>query len=231
VCTGGNPVVCTADQCHMAGTCDPTTGLCSNPTAKPDGTACGNFCHGATCTDGTCTDSAPPAEYTCRLVFVTSTRHDGNLGGFAGADAICNMRAEDADIGGTFTAWLSDFFTDARDRMPHAMVPYTRVDGAQVAANWDDLTAGHLAQPIDVNETGKSFVTFVWTETNVDGTRVIYPDAKSEYFNYCAGWTSNDKDHVGVAGEGGSSNATSFRWTYTGGIDCDEQGALYCIER
>src|SRR5439155_798810 len=31
-CVGANPVVCTAaDQCHTAGTCDPTTGACSNP--------------------------------------------------------------------------------------------------------------------------------------------------------------------------------------------------------
>src|SRR5439155_1563450 len=39
-CTGANPVVCTAsDVCHVAGTCDQGTGLCSNPAA-PDGTAC-----------------------------------------------------------------------------------------------------------------------------------------------------------------------------------------------
>ena len=32
VCAGANPVVCTAsDQCHVAGTCNPTTGVCSNP--------------------------------------------------------------------------------------------------------------------------------------------------------------------------------------------------------
>jgi hypothetical protein len=46
VCVGGNPVVCGApDQCHMAGTCDPTTGACTN-AEKPDGTPCndGNAC-------------------------------------------------------------------------------------------------------------------------------------------------------------------------------------------
>src|SRR5207247_8826571 len=31
VCTGSNPVVCTAsDHCHYAGVCDPATGVCSN---------------------------------------------------------------------------------------------------------------------------------------------------------------------------------------------------------
>ena len=62
VCTGSNPVVCTAsDQCHVAGTCDPQTGACSNPTA-PDGTACndGNACTQTdTCQSGVCTGSNP----------------------------------------------------------------------------------------------------------------------------------------------------------------------------
>ncbi|MBK8995696.1 MAG: hypothetical protein IPM35_08110 [Myxococcales bacterium] len=39
-CTGSNPVVCAAsDQCHLAGTCDPSTGVCSSP-AKPDSSTC-----------------------------------------------------------------------------------------------------------------------------------------------------------------------------------------------
>jgi hypothetical protein len=62
VCVGGNPVVCTAsDQCHAAGTCDPNTGLCSNPTS-PNGTACddGNACTQTdTCRGGVCTGGNP----------------------------------------------------------------------------------------------------------------------------------------------------------------------------
>jgi hypothetical protein len=61
-CTGGNPVVCSAaDQCHLAGSCDPATGACSNPTAA-DGTACndGNACTQTdTCQAGTCTGGNP----------------------------------------------------------------------------------------------------------------------------------------------------------------------------
>jgi hypothetical protein len=64
VCTGSNPVACTAsDQCHVAGACDPATGTCSNP-AKPDGTACndGNLCtSGDTCRAGVCTAGAAKA--------------------------------------------------------------------------------------------------------------------------------------------------------------------------
>jgi len=57
-CAGTNPVVCAAlDQCHVVGTCNPSTGVCSNPN-KPDGAACndGFFCNGGdTCLSGECT--------------------------------------------------------------------------------------------------------------------------------------------------------------------------------
>jgi hypothetical protein len=56
-CLGSNPVVCSAlDQCHAAGTCDPATGICSDPNV-PDGTACDDG-HGSsnndTCQLGIC---------------------------------------------------------------------------------------------------------------------------------------------------------------------------------
>jgi hypothetical protein len=58
-CVGGNPVVCPAptDQCHTAGTCNPSTGTCSNPAKKADGTGCndGNVGTCATCQAGVCT--------------------------------------------------------------------------------------------------------------------------------------------------------------------------------
>ncbi|HEV8199592.1 MAG TPA: LamG-like jellyroll fold domain-containing protein [Candidatus Polarisedimenticolia bacterium] len=60
-CTGGNPVVCTAtDQCHVAGTCNPANGSCSNPQA-PNGTTCndGSACTSSdVCTGGTCSGAA-----------------------------------------------------------------------------------------------------------------------------------------------------------------------------
>ena len=56
-CTSGAAMVCTAsDACHDAGSCNPATGLCSNPT-KPDGASCndGNACtFDETCHAGSC---------------------------------------------------------------------------------------------------------------------------------------------------------------------------------
>ncbi len=61
-CVGSNPVVCTAsDQCHDVGTCNPATGVCSNP-AKPNGSTCndGNGCTQTdTCSGGACVGSNP----------------------------------------------------------------------------------------------------------------------------------------------------------------------------
>jgi hypothetical protein len=54
---GGTPVTCTAsDQCHVAGTCDPSSGTCSNPVAGA-GTSCndGDACTtGDQCSNGVC---------------------------------------------------------------------------------------------------------------------------------------------------------------------------------
>src|SRR6185503_7848078 len=72
-CRGANPVVCTAqDQCHLAGTCNPTTGTCSNPNAT-DGTGCtdGNACTRTdACQQGTCRGANPvvcTAQDQCHL--------------------------------------------------------------------------------------------------------------------------------------------------------------------
>jgi hypothetical protein len=60
VCTGANPITCTAsDSCHVAGTCDSTTGVCSNPPAM-NGYPCDdkNGCTQTdTCQGGVCTGS------------------------------------------------------------------------------------------------------------------------------------------------------------------------------
>ena len=69
-CVGSNPVTCTAsDQCHVAGTCNPSTGVCSNPTGNEGGactdpsTPCliGKTCASGVCSGGT-TKSCPASD-------------------------------------------------------------------------------------------------------------------------------------------------------------------------
>jgi MYXO-CTERM domain-containing protein len=61
-CAGTNPVVCEPlDSCHIAGTCNPVTGQCSNPT-RPENSPCddGNACtRNDLCRSGVCRGYAP----------------------------------------------------------------------------------------------------------------------------------------------------------------------------
>ncbi|MBI4508127.1 MAG: hypothetical protein HY698_00735 [Deltaproteobacteria bacterium] len=61
-CVGASPLSCKSfDQCHGDGTCDPSTGQCSNPI-KPNGTTCNdsNACtRSDSCQDGTCAGTDP----------------------------------------------------------------------------------------------------------------------------------------------------------------------------
>src|SRR5205814_506221 len=63
ICVGADPVVCTGDQCHTAGSCNPATGTCSS-RPKPDGKSCddGNACTRTdTCQGGVCVGADPLA--------------------------------------------------------------------------------------------------------------------------------------------------------------------------
>ena len=83
VCEGGqcqgDPIHCTpSDDCHVAGQCDPSTGLCSTPPAG-DGTACddGDACtQNDRCQAGVCSGSGgvlcPPNPVECQVTSCVS---------------------------------------------------------------------------------------------------------------------------------------------------------------
>ena len=66
------------EECHVAGLCDPNTGVCSNPNAN-NGTTCtdGNACTQTdTCQAGMCTGSNPvvcTASDQCHVAGVCNT--------------------------------------------------------------------------------------------------------------------------------------------------------------
>ena len=68
-------VTCTAsDACHVAGTCAPTTGACSNP-ATTDGTACA----GGTCKVGVCSPNRCAPSFASTVVYPSGTSPTGML--------------------------------------------------------------------------------------------------------------------------------------------------------
>ena len=128
-----------------------------------------------------------------KTVFVTSLTFTGDLirqaddlmgsmaaTGLEAGDLICQWLADDADVGGTYRAWLSDSFISAADRFAHADLPYVRTDGAVVAGSWTDLTSfGDLRSPINHDESGRIVLvdpgasdSGVWTGTRFDGTSI-----------------------------------------------------------
>ncbi|HUJ28435.1 MAG TPA: hypothetical protein VLW85_20580, partial [Myxococcales bacterium] len=65
VCQGSDPVSCITTQCRVSGTCDPSTGVCTDPTPVTNGTSCSNDdeISNESCTDGTC--GCPPGSAVC----------------------------------------------------------------------------------------------------------------------------------------------------------------------
>jgi RHS repeat-associated protein len=85
-CVGGNPVTCTAsDQCHVAGTCDGATGMCSNP-AKTDGASCDD---GQACTAGDACHSG-----SCQGIVTCPATDQCHLAGACGASGVCTNPAK-----------------------------------------------------------------------------------------------------------------------------------------
>jgi len=101
-------------------------------------------------------------------VFRTSSTYQPDFGGLAGGDAICQERAEEVGLNGTWTAWLSDDNTDARGRIPDGR--YELVNGTVIADNKVDLTDGELKAAIILNQFGAPDEDDVWTGTQPDGT-------------------------------------------------------------
>ena len=103
----GNPVVCTAsDQCHDVGTCNTSTGVCSNPP-KANGTACsdGNSCTQTdTCQAGTCTGGNPvvcTASDQCHAAGQPGAR-TGTGGAGGEASRLDRMQPAGVDLGEQF---------------------------------------------------------------------------------------------------------------------------------
>lgn len=156
-----------------------------------------------------------------KLVFVTSWESTGDLGGLSGADETCQRAADAAGLGGVYRAWLSDSATSAASRLTHSAVPYLRVDGVQVAADWADLTDGTIDSSIRIDEYGRDVVNSeVWTGTSSSG-------AKNG--PYCSDWTNGTGAATGTIGV---ASYTSSSWTWLYEQFCNRTNVkLYCFEQ
>jgi hypothetical protein len=161
----------------------------------------------------------PPPTGDVVSVFVTRGKFDGNLGGLAGADDICQAAADAAELGGTdWTAWLSDSTGNAIDRIPDGQ--YRLIDGTtQVADDKVDLTDGRLKAGINLNEDGQPWAGVVWTGTEEDGTGTG---------SNCNNWTDAPSNFGGSFGASGADNSQWTKLPYDP-AQCSEKYHLYCF--
>ena len=161
-----------------------------------------------------------------KIVFVTSETYKSALGGLAGADAICQERADDAGLPGTYKAWLSSSTTSVRDRFnrDYDHTAFVRTDGVRVANDWADLTDGTLLAAItrdEFNNTGGA--NYVWSNTNRGG------NGRGAYD--CNGWTSDSSTGT-VYSMIGTVSATNTLWTATSGFyGCSSRRRLFCFQQ
>jgi hypothetical protein len=169
-----------------------------------------------------------PATGAARRVFVTSSRHTGNLGGLNGAHAICQSLADAAGLSGSYKAWLSSSLSGPASFMVHSTVPYMLVTGQRVADSWNDLVDGSLRHAIDRDERGQEirpqpFVCEggeVWSNTDTAGSPRGLDD--------CLGWSS-----MASTSSNGDLNRNDRRWTEG---DCSNKSCqydlpFYCFEQ
>jgi len=142
--------------------------------------------------DAICANSAanPSSPYPSfcppihKIIFLTSTFTNGNLGGVAGADAFCQNLAKAAGLPGMYKAWISDSLGHSpATTWTHNSGSYVTLSGKVIATSWADLTDGILSAPILETETG---VVLGGGDNTYTGTG---PDGLPAGSN-CANWTS-----------------------------------------
>lgn len=150
-------------------------------------------------------------------VFASSSLHNGNLGGVAGADTKCQALADAKGMGGTFRAWISASGANAIDRITSAGPWYLGTE--MVVASRAGLASGALLRAIRSDENGTTLPTSedrIWTGTASNGSHST-PD--------CNGWTSTSGS--GRVGEGERSDTG---WTSLTTEACNQVNRIYCFE-
>lgn len=215
VCSGCAP----AEQCDGAG--DPLDG-CDNVDCTLS--VCGDDLVDETeeCEpniDGDCTQTCLRAHH---YVFVSSAVYNGDLGGLAGADALCMTLAKGHfSPKRTFIAWLSAQNDHILNRMGPGPHEYIKANGEVVAMNRPDLLDGTLESPIDRTEAGDMVddpPCSVWTGTQANGFAAL---------ESCGTWNRSGED----LGRAGTPSASDLEWSTACDTQCFNALRIYCVEQ
>ncbi len=167
--------------------------------------------------------SPGPAPVTQIVLYAAGVTRDGNLGGRAGADAICaasGNRPAGAEYT-NFRAFISVSAADEIRDMPGnygvpTTVPIVGGDGTtQLAPNWAGLLDGNIDATLLAAGNGASD----WfSGSNADGSLAA---------THCTGFTDNTG---GATGQAGLPNTTGSNWIDFAGGNCGTVGwEVMCI--
>ncbi|MBL9016925.1 MAG: InlB B-repeat-containing protein [Myxococcales bacterium] len=159
------------------------------------------------------------------LMFTTSVKYDGNLGGLAGADAKCQQLATTAGLSGNYRAYLSATGVIAWTRFQNVS-GWTRVDGKPIVQSILDFGSTTLPNAPELDEAGNNlFATHdvrVWTATQSNG---FYAGENCNQGGQQPNWSST----VGQAVTGICLNVDSTVLISNAPRVCTESYRLYCF--
>jgi hypothetical protein len=181
--------------------------------------------------DAPVTDAPPDISGPVRIVFASSTKYTGNMGGLDAADQECQQAA--LAIAGVdnkrFIAWLSTDQKSIAERLTPFEGGYVLpADSGVVVFHQAELLINltNLVHPIDHTEGGAPAAESktcggrgVWTGTTRSGATTNVN---------CANWTSENG-----TGSSGNDGATDDAWVddpACRAIDCAAQQSVYCVE-
>lgn len=210
-----------------------------NATATPTGT---------TSTTGTPTPVGTVVTTSDKhVMFVSSARYDGDLGGIAGADSKCQSLAANAGMTGTWRSVLSIKNQGVNSRV-FVSLPVKNTKGELIASTRQELWRGAISAAVMYDEIGNRPATgpdssdkntigdasdraialnLVWSGTTSSG------DAESSDVS-CKNWTSNGSAQKGSFGRFDVSGRDWIqRHTSFGGdaFRCNRKRHIYCISQ
>lgn len=210
----------TLNNPSFCGDCMTTCGeneYCSNGTCGlPAAIMCSS---GSECISGYCIEDF--CRKDIKLVFVTSNTYTGNLGGLSGADEKCQQLADNAKLGGTYKAWLSDNTGSPSTRFNKYDYYYILINGTIIARSWNDLTDGSILAPIDTDENKNLVTDYAFSNTNPDG------GWGTDWDYECENWSAAVGSYANI----GSTTATNDDWTFYNYVGCSRSSHLYCFEQ
>lgn len=161
-----------------------------------------------------------------KYLFVSSSIHNGNLGGLSGADNICqNLANASVNIPvGTYKAWLSSTTINARDRLYLPIATYVDSLGTFLTDGTGSLINSDIISKPKYDENQVEVFDTVFTNTSSSGGKI-----NTSITSTCYDWMQSGP----YVTRGGYTDTTGVFWSYSpGNLECDlYEHRIYCLQQ